>query len=91
LGWTPAKSNGTLSGSRGGVLELEKQEVVNNTRNKDKGAAELQPPGPKSSDVQDFFDLGQESEEDEAGEVTLGVLSFPRWTMMIENLQEEGL
>jgi hypothetical protein len=38
----------------GGVVELEHQEVDNNT-NQDKGAPELQPPGPKSSDLQDFL------------------------------------
>ncbi len=42
--------------------------MANNT-NQDEGAPELQPPG---SDFQDFFDLGQESEEDLAGEETLG-------------------
>ncbi len=52
----------------GGVVELEQQEVANNT-NQDEGAPELQPPGP---DFQDFFDLWQESEEDLAGEETLG-------------------
>jgi hypothetical protein len=51
-------------------VEVEEQEVANNT-NQEEGALELQP-GPKSSDLQDFFDLGQESEEDEADEGTLG-------------------
>jgi hypothetical protein len=44
----------------GGVVELEQQEVVNNTI-QDEGAVEIQPPGPKSSNLQDFFDPGQES------------------------------
>ena len=42
---------------------------MDNNTNQDEGAPELQPSG---SDFQDFFDLGQESEEDLAGEETLG-------------------
>jgi hypothetical protein len=54
----------------GGAVELEEQEVANNP-NQEEGAPELEP-GSKASDLQDFFDLGQESEEDEADEGTLG-------------------
>jgi hypothetical protein len=56
------------------ALELprQQQEMVSN-KNQEKGAAEWQPPGPKSSDLQDIFDLGQESEEDVASEGTMGV------------------
>jgi hypothetical protein len=68
LGSTSSKSDGTLSASGGvvGVVELEQREVVNNTI-QDEGAAALQPPGYKSSNLQVFFDLGQESKEDEEG------------------------
>ena len=52
----------------GGAVELEEQEVANNP-NQEEGAPELES-GSKASDLQDFFDLGQESEEDEADEGT---------------------
>ncbi len=52
----------------GSVDKLEQQAVANN-KNRDGGAPESQPP---ETDLQDFFDLGQESEEDEADEGTLG-------------------
>ncbi len=48
----------------GGVVELEQQEVVNNTI-QDEGAAEVHPPGTTSSNLRAFFELGQESEEDQ--------------------------
>lgn len=40
-----------MSASRG--VEREQREVDNNT-NQDQGAAELQPPGPKTPNLQDF-------------------------------------
>jgi hypothetical protein len=44
------------------------------TTNPDKqGAVELHPPSPKSPNLQDVLDRGQESEEEVAGEGTLGV------------------
>jgi hypothetical protein len=57
-----------LPGGVVGVVQLEQQEVVNNTI-QDEGAAELQPPGHKTYNLLDFFYLGQESEEYEG---TLG-------------------
>ena len=49
----------------GGLLEVEQQELVHTP------AAELQPPGPKNTDLQNFFDLGQDSEDDKDMEGTL--------------------
>jgi hypothetical protein len=46
-----------LPGGVLGVLELEQQELVNITI-QDKGTAELQSPGHKSFNLQDFLDLG---------------------------------
>jgi hypothetical protein len=51
----------------GGPLELNQQEVVNNT-DQDEGAVQLQPPGLKSSFIKQVLDRGQECEEDVASE-----------------------
>jgi hypothetical protein len=51
-----------------GAVELEEQEVANNP-NQEEVAPELEQ-NSKASDLPDFFDLGQESEEDEADEGT---------------------
>jgi hypothetical protein len=62
--------------SRRGAVELEEQQEVvhNNTNYQEEGAPELQPPGPKSSNVQDFFDTrtGKWGQDEADEEGTLG-------------------
>jgi hypothetical protein len=55
----------------GGPLELDQQEVVNNT-NQDE-AVELQPPGLKASFFKHVLDRGQESEEGAGGDAEANI------------------
>jgi len=70
----------------GGVVECAHQEVVKNTI-QDKGASNSLSPHAKIASKLDFFNMGQESEEDETNEGTMGEEcdAFANLAMLIES------